>query len=78
MTNEKKYVNEINCETNVETTREFTVEEYQSAETKRIAWETEKAQAEVQIEITATLKTSAKAKLAALGLTEEEITALTN
>jgi len=77
MTDEKKYVTEINCETDVETTREFTVEEYQSTETKRIAWETEKAQAEAQAETTAALKASARAKLiSGTPLTEEEAAVL--
>ena len=76
MTNEKKYVTEINCETGEETTREFTTEEYKKAETARIAWETEKAQAETEAQAKADAKASALAKLAALGLTEDEAKAI--
>ena len=63
-----------NLETNEVTDREMNDTEFsqweadQVAEAARIAAEAEKASA----------KASAKAKLSALGLTEEEITALTN
>lgn len=73
---EKKFVLEHNCETGETVEREFTAAEYAqaeldaqvfaAAEAARVAEETAKAEA----------KASAEAKLAALGLTAEEIAAL--
>jgi hypothetical protein len=74
---EKMYVTEYNCETGETIEREYTPAEYAQskldaeahaiAEAARIADETAKAEA----------KASAEAKLAAIGLTTEEIAALT-
>jgi hypothetical protein len=54
--------------------REMNDEEFAENQIAIAAYATEQAEAEVR----ASAKASAKAKLSALGLTEEEITALTN
>jgi hypothetical protein len=67
---------EINCETGVETIIELTDEEIAQAEADAAAWATQKAEEEAKAAAEAEAKASAQAKLAALGLTAEEIAAL--
>jgi len=67
---------EINCETGVETVIELT-----DAEVAELAYQAElaaekKAEEEAAAQAAAEAKASAEAKLAALGLTPEEISAL--
>jgi len=66
----------VNCETGVQEYIPFTAEEIAQAEADRLAWEQEKAaQEQAQAEKEA-LEASAVSKLAALGLTPDEIAAL--
>jgi hypothetical protein len=67
---------EINCETGEQTVIELTDEEIAQLEADRIAWEAEKAAREAEEVAKAQAKAAAEAKLAALGLTAEEIAAL--
>lgn len=67
---------EINCETGEQTVIELTDEEIAQLEADRIAWEAEKAAREAEEAAKAQAKAAAEAKLAALGLTAEEIAAL--
>jgi len=67
----------VNCEDGTQEVLPLTAEEIAQMETDRLAYEAQEAerlQAEAEQE---TLKASAQTKLAALGLTEEEIAALT-
>jgi hypothetical protein len=67
----------VNCATGESTTVPLTAEELAQRETDRLAWEAREAErlaAEAEQEA---LKASANAKLAALGLTEDEIAAIT-
>jgi hypothetical protein len=70
----KPQIKEYNCETDIETTRDATNVEISQMEIQAANAVAKQAEAEAK----ATAKASAKAKLSALGLTEEEITALTN
>jgi hypothetical protein len=67
---------EINCETGVESIIELTDAEVAQLEADRAAAETAKAEEEAALAAAETAKASAQAKLAALGLTAEEIAAL--
>jgi hypothetical protein len=67
---------EINCETGVESIIELTDAEVAEMEADAIAAAERQAEEEAAASALATLKASAKAKLAALGLTAEEIAAL--
>jgi homoaconitase/3-isopropylmalate dehydratase large subunit len=67
---------EINCETNTVTERALTVEEIAQREADAIAEATRKAEEDAAIQAKVDAKASALAKLAALGLTPEEISAL--
>jgi len=67
---------EINCETGEQTVIELTDEEIAQLEADRLAWEAEKAAREAEEAAKAEAKAAAEAKLAALGLTAEEIAAL--
>jgi hypothetical protein len=67
---------EINCETGEETVIELTDAEIAQMEADRIAFEAEKAAREAEEAAKAEAKAAAEAKLAALGLTAEEIAAL--
>ena len=67
---------EINCETGVESVIELTDAEIAQMETDRIAAEQEVAEQEAAEQAAADAKASAQAKLAALGLSVEEIAAL--
>jgi len=67
---------EINCETGEQTVIELTDAEIAQMETDRANAETERAAREAEAEAKAAAKAAAQAKLAALGLTAEEIAAL--
>jgi hypothetical protein len=67
---------EINCETGEQTVIELTDEEIAQLEADRLAWEAEQAAREAEEAAKAEAKAAAEAKLAALGLTPEEIAAL--
>lgn len=66
----------VNCETGEEEIVPLTAEEIAQLEADRIAWEAERAAAEAEAQAKAEAKASALAKLAALGLTEEEAAAI--
>ena len=68
---------EVNCETGVVTERPLTAEEIAQREADAVAAETAKAEADAQAAAEAEAKANAKLKLAALGLTADEITAIT-
>lgn len=67
----------INCETGERTIVELTDEEIAQMEIDRKAAEAERAAREAEEQAKAEAKASAEAKLASLGLTAEEIAALT-
>lgn len=67
---------EVNCETGEETIVELTDEEIQQLEIDRANWEAQQATAAADAEAKAAAKASALAKLAALGLTEDEVKAI--
>ena len=67
---------EVNCETGVETIHELTDAEIAQMEADRVAAEARKAEEDAAAQALADAKASAQAKLAALGLTAEEIAAL--
>lgn len=67
---------EINCETGEETVFELTDEEISQLETMRAEALAEQARIETEEAAKAEAKASALAKLAALGLTEEEAAAI--
>ncbi len=68
---------EINCETGEETIRPLTAEEIAQLEADAAAAEAARLAAEQEAAALAAAKEAAQAKLAALGLTAEEIAALT-
>ena len=67
---------EVNCETGIETIHELTDAEIAQMEADRVAAEARKAEEDAAAQALADAKASAQAKLAALGLTAEEISAL--
>lgn len=67
---------EINCETGVETIVELTDAEIAQMEADAAAAEARRAEEEAAAQAAAEAKASAQAKLAALGLTADEIAAL--
>ena len=67
---------EVNCETNEGVERPLTAEEISAREAAAAAAEADRVAREAEAEATAAAKESAQAKLAALGLTAEEIAAL--
>ena len=67
---------EVNCETGVETIIELTDAEIAQREADAAAWAIQKAEEDAVKAAEAEAKASAQAKLAALGLTAEEIAAL--
>lgn len=67
---------EINCQTGEETIIELTDEEIAQMEIDRANFEARQAAETAAAEAKAAAKASALAKLAALGLTEEEATAI--
>lgn len=73
---EKKFKLIVNCETNETTQVEFTAEEYAQAELDATAAAEQQAAQEAEVAAVAAAKASAESKLAALGLSAEEIAAL--
>lgn len=67
---------EVNCATGEVTERNLTAEEIAQREADTAAWATEQAAREAEAAAVAAAKEAAHAKLAALGLTAEEIAAL--
>lgn len=67
---------EVDCSTGVSTERPMTAEEIQAMEERQAAFAAEQAAREAEEAAKAVAKASAEAKLAALGLTAEEIAAL--
>ena len=67
----------VNCSTGEQTEVPLTAEEISQIESDRLAWEVEKSQQLAAEAEQQALKESANAKLAALGLTAEEIAAIT-
>lgn len=76
MTTNKPMVSEINCETGEEIQREMTDEEYAQHLADKDAYAIQVSQWEAEKQAKAETKASALAKLAALGLTEEEANAI--
>jgi hypothetical protein len=66
----------VNCETGVTEVLPLTAQEIADMETARVAAEDQQAAAEAEAAAVAAAKASANAKLAALGLSAEEIAAL--
>lgn len=66
----------VDCSTGEQTTVPLTVEEIQQREADAAAFAAEQAARQAEEEAKAQAKASAEAKLAALGLTAEEIAAL--
>ena len=69
---------EVNCETGVVTERPLTAEEIAANEAAEAQAEADRVAAEAEAAAVADAKASAQAKLSALGLTPEEIAALSN
>jgi len=67
---------EVNCETGVVTERELTAEEIAQRAADAAAFAVEQAAREAEAAAVTAAKTAGQAKLAALGLTTEEIAAL--
>ena len=76
MATETPKVVEIDCSTGVETVRDMTTAEIAAQEAMRVEFETRQAEEAAAAEALAEAKASATSKLAALGLTEDEINAL--
>lgn len=68
---------EVDCSTGISTERDMTAEEIANMEAMRADAEARRVADEEAAAAKATAKASAEAKLAALGLTSEEISALT-
>ena len=66
----------VNCETGEQTVVPLTAEEIAQREADAAAFAAEQAAAEAEAQAAAEAKASAQAKLAALGLTADEIAAL--
>jgi hypothetical protein len=75
MTDTPKVI-EVDCSTGVETIRDMTAEEIASMEASAAAYAAVQSEQEAEAAAKAEAKASAEAKLAALGLTPEEIAAL--
>ena len=67
---------EVDCSTGIATEREMTADEIANMEAMRADAEARRAEEEAAAAAKAAAKASAEAKLAALGLTPEEIAAL--
>jgi hypothetical protein len=67
----------VNCETGVTEVLPLTAQEIADMETARVAAEAKRVEREAEATSKAAAKESANAKLVALGLTAEEIAALT-
>lgn len=76
MEKEKMYHQEVNCTTGETIEREYTEEEYAQSEIDKANFLVRKAAEEEAAAAQAATKASAEAKLAALGFTAEEISAL--
>jgi hypothetical protein len=68
----------VDCSTGIATEVPLTTEELAQRETDRLAYEAQEATRLVAEEAKETLKASANAKLTALGLTADEIAAITS
>ena len=68
---------EVDCSTGIETIIELTDAEIAQMEADAAAWAARKAEEDAAAQAAAEAKASAQAKLAALGLTADEIAALT-
>jgi hypothetical protein len=66
----------VNCSTGVTTEVDLTAEEVAQREVDAASWAAEQAQREAEASAKAAARTSAESKLAALGLTSEEVAAL--
>ena len=66
----------VDCSTGEQTVVPLTAEEIAQVEADRLDWEQRRAAEEAEAAARAAAKASAEAKLAALGLTAEEIAAL--
>ena len=66
----------VDCSTGETTEVELTAEEITQMETYRLAYETEQETRQAELEAKEAARQSALAKLAALGLTPEEVAAL--
>jgi hypothetical protein len=66
----------VDCSTGITEVLPLTAQEIADMETARVAAEDQRAAAEAEAAVVAAAKASANAKLAALGLTAEEIAAL--
>lgn len=66
----------VDCSTGITTEVELTAEEVAQREADAVAWAEAQAQREAEIAAKAAAKASAESKLAALGLTSEEVAAL--
>jgi hypothetical protein len=67
---------EVNCSTGISTERDMTADEVANFEAMRADAQARQAEQDAEAKAKATAKASAEAKLAALGLTAEEIAAL--
>jgi len=67
---------EVDCSTGIETIIELTDAEIAQMEADAAAWAARKAEEDAAAQAAAEAKASAQAKLAALGLTSDEIAAL--
>jgi hypothetical protein len=67
---------EVDCSTGIESIIELTDAEIAQMEADATAWAVQKAEEDAAAQATAEAKASAQAKLAALGLTADEIAAL--
>ena len=67
---------EVDCSTGIQTERPLTPEEISAREAAAAAAEADRAKAEAEAAAVAAAKEAAQGKLAALGLTAEEIAAL--
>ena len=67
---------EVDCSTGIETIIELTDAEIAQMEADAAAWAARKAEEDAAAQAAAEAKASAQAKLAALGLTADEIAAL--
>jgi hypothetical protein len=68
---------EVDCSTGIESIIELTDAEIAQMEADAAAWAVQKAEEDAKAQAEAEAKASAQAKLAALGLTADEIAALT-
>ena len=67
---------EVDCSTGISTERPMTADEIQAMEERQAAFAAYQAEQEAEAAAKAAAKASAEAKLAALGLSAEEIAAL--